>query len=103
MNKRTKHMKKYIPNGLYCYDHHGLCRFWKLVKAEEDWLDNVVRCEYLAQNFQGNWLLNDQCKICDLHDSFDYDLGERRYRRYHWYKKHRWELKQDAKEARNDD
>lgn len=98
MNRRTKHMKKYVPDGVYCYDHHGRCRFWKIVEHGENWLDDVIRCEYLAQNFRDEWLLNDKCKICDLHDViYEFDYRHKNCKRSYWKKQERWKAKQKMK------
>lgn len=106
MNKRTKHMKKYVPYGIYCYEGLHRCPFWNPIhKADEDYFlaYDKVRCDYFNHTFNleddgADFLfLADECKICDLH--LDEDEKHYKNKRWYWYKKHRWELKQDAKQA----
>lgn len=92
MNNRTKHMKKHIPYGRYCYDKNGHCPYYNIVERGEHALYEKVRCNYLSQDFsfekhglEAIFFL-DMCKICDVHNQ-DEDDHYFKWRRQHWLKK----------------
>lgn len=62
-----------IPQGLYCYDENGLCRYWGIKKPEEPGFPSgslAARCNLL--NIDGpDMLLDDQCKICGINEGKD--------------------------------
>lgn len=67
MKKRA--MKKYVPEGLYCYDDKKVCKWWRINKNKPEQLNGY--CELLKT---GDWemehvgLLWDQCKECGIKD-----------------------------------
>lgn len=64
--------KKLIPEGPYCYDKHGVCKFWDLNKQFPT--QNNGYCHFLNR---GDWqlpsigLLWDQCKECGIKEHTD--------------------------------
>ncbi len=60
-----------IPKGPYCYDGKGVCPYWSINSKKPKQLNG--HCSYLNQS---DWeedsvgLLWDQCKSCEVNDSY---------------------------------
>lgn len=99
MNRREKHLRKYIPRSIYCYDRHGLCKFYKVIKRGETWEDDICRCEYLNYTFDVGkdgveaLLFLDDCKCCGIKDTWENEP----LKRYHFFKVNIWKEKQKVR------
>ena len=85
LTKKQKHLKKWIPKGVYCYDFkQGDCPFWKEIKKPirkkeecefgEHCKENcnncdeiVTYCAFLNYKEYGDYPLGDMCKVCGIH------------------------------------
>jgi len=91
---------KVIPKGMYCYDEHGTCPYWKKIKNKHS--QECGYCEYLGVgdwerneklNEEAEWkdskgntveveeylplsLLWDMCKECGVNDYTDEELEQ---------------------------
>ena len=93
LTKRQRHQKKWIPEGIYCYDFkRGNCPFWKEIKnpirkkeecdfgsncnfneiACENCNEQVTYCSFLHYKEYGSFPLGDMCKICGIHKKNNY-------------------------------
>ena len=94
LNKRQRHMKKWIPYGIYCHSIDGNpdCPFWhqlynpyskdKIYVHKENecqfadgcnedcsqCTEEVTICEFLNYIEYGPFPLGDMCKICGIHE-----------------------------------
>ena len=92
--KRQRHMKKYIPYGIYCHsnDESPDCPFWHSFWTEHNkdkvythkrsecqfgdscpedcftCLEEVTFCEFLNYIEYGPFPLGDMCKVCGIHE-----------------------------------
>lgn len=66
--------KKRIPkNTCYCHDNKmKSCPYWKKLKYRDCCGKRLYYCKYLkmADTYQGNTLLWDQCKECGINDEY---------------------------------
>ena len=67
--------KKVIPEGQYCYQYknncYSVCPFWSRVErgnGNEKYVEGW--CSYLNET---DLLLDDQCKLCAVNDSCEFD------------------------------
>ena len=87
-------MKKHIPYGLYCYIVTGVdynstpmiktkyCPYYKrlgnkIYEGEykgKHYKESIpfYKCTYCNTNSEKEFLLSDQCKICGVHDYYEY-------------------------------
>lgn len=103
LTKKQRHMKKWIPDGPYCEGlgegkHPNPCPFWHDVwnpymkdktyvhkKEECCWsnvcdekdcsqcIDEVSKCSFLNLIQYGQYPLGDMCKICGIHEDWDWE------------------------------
>lgn len=83
-NKRQRHMKKWIPDSIYC----DRCKFWhdltnkvkhsKKLCELSPWCDDnceeckepISYCSFLKHTVCGDFVFDDRCKICGIkHDT----------------------------------
>lgn len=52
--KKKRIKKKYIPNGIYCYDNHKFCPFWKSESPNVNDLEKIYNNEMKDGSFYGD-------------------------------------------------
>lgn len=91
LTKKQRHMKKWIPNSIYCDN----CKFWHSLfnsdrqrRREEcqynDVCDDICAecdevmsyCAFLKYVEYGRYPLGDGCKVCGLKDDFKLSKGD---------------------------
>ena len=101
LSKKQRHMKKWIPNGVYCYGmgkgkHSNYCPFWHGIwnecmkdktyehkrsecqfgeHCEDDCSacdEPVAKCSFLNYIEYGQYPLWDMCKVCGIRDYLDF-------------------------------
>lgn len=91
LSKKQRHMKKWIPNGVYCHgyikegEYKNSCPFWynktNEIHNRKDCCfndvcdDNCLKCNerisycaFLKYIEYGQYPLGDKCKICGIRD-----------------------------------
>jgi hypothetical protein len=102
LNKKQRHMKKWIPKGPYCHGMYDVkyCPFWQDVwsaymddktydhqrsecqfadKHLENCTDDcsqcreqVSKCTFLNYTEYGQYPLGDMCKVCGIHENWEW-------------------------------
>lgn len=68
-----KWIKKFVPQGHYCYDSDGLCPFWDRFSSYPEqgngYCGLMERGDWMAKGNGGTFLLWDQCKECGINEN----------------------------------